>query len=82
MPAFFNEYSFQAQIDDLTSRAAAATDPVPRKQLYLQIQDLLHEQVPVIFLFWDYGYSAARTRSATTCPAPTPTCYGTPVSGT
>jgi len=58
VPAFFNEWSFQAQIDDLTSRAAAATDPVARKQLYLQIQDLLHEQVPVIFLFWDNGYSA------------------------
>ncbi|HRA48517.1 MAG TPA: ABC transporter substrate-binding protein, partial [Thermomicrobiales bacterium] len=56
--AFFNPFSFQSEIDDLTSRAAAQTDPVLRKNIYLQIQDLLHEQVPVIFLFWDYGYSA------------------------
>lgn len=59
VPAFFNEYGFQDMIDDLTSRAAAETDPVRRKAIYLEVQDLLHEQVPVIFLFWDYGYSAA-----------------------
>ena len=59
VPAFFNQYSFQSQIDDLTSRAAAETDPVLRKNIYLQVQQLLYEQVPVIFLFWDYGYSAA-----------------------
>lgn len=59
VPAFFNPYAFQEEIDDLTSRAAAETDPVQRKNLYLQIQELLHEQVPAIFLFWDYGYSAA-----------------------
>jgi ABC-type transport system substrate-binding protein len=59
VPAFFNEYAFQEQIDDLTSRAAAETDPILRKNLYLEIQTLLHDQVPAIFLFWDYGYSAA-----------------------
>lgn len=59
VPAFFNEYSFQEQIDDLTSRAAAETDPVLRKSLYLEIQDVLHQQVPVIFLFWDDTFSAA-----------------------
>ena len=59
VPAFFNEYGFQEQIDDLTSRAAAETDPVRRKAIYLEIQDLLHEQAPAIFLFWDYNYSAA-----------------------
>ena len=59
VPAFFNEYSFQGEIDDLTSRAAAETDVVLRKSLYLQIQDVLHEQVPAIYLFWDYNYSAA-----------------------
>jgi peptide/nickel transport system substrate-binding protein len=61
VPAFFNEYSFQAQIDDLTSRAAAETDPIVRKNLYLEIQDVLHEQVPAIFLFWDHNFSAAAT---------------------
>jgi peptide/nickel transport system substrate-binding protein len=69
VPAFFNEYSFQTQIDDLTSRAAAETDQVQRKSLYLEIQDLLHEQVPAIFLFWDYGFSAASNRIGNFLPS-------------
>jgi peptide/nickel transport system substrate-binding protein len=58
-PAFFYQYSFQKQIDDLTSRAAAETDQAKRKDLYFEIQALLHKEVPVLFLFWDMGYSAA-----------------------
>lgn len=59
LPAFFYPYNFQQQIDDLTSRAAAATDPAKRKDLYFAIQALLRKEVPVLFLFWDKGYSAA-----------------------
>ena len=59
LPAFFYEYNFQRRIDDLTSRAAAETDQARRKELYWQIQELLHKEVPVIFLFWDKGFSAA-----------------------
>ncbi|MCC6792028.1 MAG: hypothetical protein IT336_10090 [Thermomicrobiales bacterium] len=57
--AFFNQYSFQEKIDDLTSRAAAETDPEARRALYVEIQTLLQKEVPVIFLFWDKNYSAA-----------------------
>jgi len=57
--AFFNQYSFQEKIDDLTSRAAAETDPEARRELYVEIQTLLQKEVPVIFLFWDKNYSAA-----------------------
>jgi peptide/nickel transport system substrate-binding protein len=57
-PAFFFEYNFQDQIDDLTSRAAAETDLAKRKELYSQIQKLLHEEVPVIFLYWPKRYEA------------------------
>jgi ABC-type transport system substrate-binding protein len=69
VPAFFNEYGVQGQIDDLTSRAAAETDPVRRKAIYLEIQDLLHEQVPAIFLFWDYNYSAAANTAGNYLPS-------------
>jgi peptide/nickel transport system substrate-binding protein len=50
--AFFQKFSFQEEIDDLTLRAAAETDLEKRKQLYWQIQELLHEEVPVIFMYW------------------------------
>lgn len=60
--AFFNEYSFQERIDDLTSRAAAETDLEARRQLYVEIQTLLQKEVPVIFLFWDKNYSAASAK--------------------
>ena len=59
IPAFFNEYAFQAEIDDLTARAAAETDRERRKELYGAIQALLREETPVIFLFWDKEYAAA-----------------------
>ena len=62
IPAFFNEYSFQDQIDDLTSRAAAETDVDTRKALYVEIQALLLKEVPVIFLFWDKNFSAAAAK--------------------
>ncbi len=69
VPAFFNEYGFQEQIDDLTSRAAAETDTILRKNLYLEIQALLHDQVPAIFMFWDYNYSAASNRIGNYLPS-------------
>ena len=62
IPAFFNAYSFQDRIDDLTSRAAAETDTDKRKALYFQIQALLRKEVPVVFLFWDSNYSAATSK--------------------
>jgi peptide/nickel transport system substrate-binding protein len=62
IPAFFNRYSFQDEIDDLTSRAAAETDLEARKSLYGEIQALLLKEVPVIFLFWDNNYSAASSK--------------------
>ena len=58
-PAFFNPYNFQDKIDDLTSRAAAETDRGQRKGLYWEIQQLLHDEVPVIFIFWDKRFAVA-----------------------
>jgi peptide/nickel transport system substrate-binding protein len=52
VPAYFFKYNFQAQIDDLTSRAAKETDQEKRKQLYYQIQQLLFDEEPVIWIYW------------------------------
>lgn len=50
--AYFQPFSFQKEIDALTEQAAAETDLEKRKQLYWKIQELLHEEVPVIFMHW------------------------------
>jgi len=51
-PAVFNLYEKQALIDQLTADANRTIDPEKRKQVYWDIQDVLHEEVPVIFLYW------------------------------
>jgi peptide/nickel transport system substrate-binding protein len=56
VPAYFFKYNFQDQIDDLTSRAAMETDQEKRKELYFQIQQLLHDEVPVIFIYWSKAF--------------------------
>ncbi len=38
--------------DELTAAGARETNPEKRKVIYGQIQELLHEEVPVIFLYW------------------------------
>ena len=50
--AYFHEFNFQEEIDKLTEDAAKEVDQEARTQLYREIQVLLHEQVPVIFLYW------------------------------
>jgi peptide/nickel transport system substrate-binding protein len=58
LPAYFFQYNFQEQIDDLTSRAAAETDQEQRKALYSEIQKLLHEEAPCIFIYWSKQFEA------------------------
>lgn len=52
LPAYFNKYNFQQKIDDLTAQGVKELDPEKRKQIYGQIQQLLHDEVPVIFIYW------------------------------
>lgn len=54
--AYFHEFNFQEEIDTLTEDAARETDQAARKVLYDQIQVLLHEQVPVIFISWGKSF--------------------------
>lgn len=58
LPAYFYSYSFQTEIDELTHLAAIEFDPDLRRELYFQIQELLHREVPVIFLYWGIDYPA------------------------
>lgn len=59
LAAYFNRYAFQDAIDALTGRGAAETDPALRRQIYREVQALLHEEAPALFLFWDKAYAAA-----------------------
>jgi peptide/nickel transport system substrate-binding protein len=59
LPAYFHEYSFQEQIDELTTAGDATTDQEERKAIYWEIQELLHEEVPVIFIYWEKAFPAA-----------------------
>ena len=42
----------QTKIDELTTAGATETDQAKRTETYKQIQALLHEEVPCIFLWW------------------------------
>ena len=61
LPAFFYPYSFQDEIDQLTIEAASTLDFAKRQALYGQIQELLVREVPVLFLYWEEAFPAART---------------------
>ena len=50
--AYFNKLGAQAKFDELTAAGAAEANTEKRQNIYWQIQDLLHEEVPVIFLYW------------------------------
>jgi peptide/nickel transport system substrate-binding protein len=60
MPAFFYPYAFQEEIDDLTANGASTLDFAQRQDIYDDIQALLLEEVPVIFLYWEEAFPAAR----------------------
>lgn len=50
--AYFFRFAFQGQIDSLTDAGVLETDPAKRRVIYGQIQRMLADQVPVIFLYW------------------------------
>jgi len=56
---YFNKFSFQDQIDQLTNAQDATVDQAKRKEIFSQIQKLLADQVPVIFLWWNHLISSS-----------------------
>ena len=67
---YFNQFSFQKEIDELTAAAAQEVDPAKRKDLHFKIQALLQKEVPVIFLFWAKNISVAPKNLANFKPNP------------
>ncbi|MGH2558462.1 MAG: ABC transporter substrate-binding protein, partial [Thermomicrobiales bacterium] len=70
VPAFFFPYNFQEEIDQLTEDALAEMDQERRKELYWQIQELLHEEAPVIFLYWAKVFPVAASMVGGFWPSP------------
>ena len=56
---YFNKFSFQDQIDQLTNAQDATVDQGQRKAIFSQIQKLLADQVPDIFLWWNHLISTS-----------------------
>jgi peptide/nickel transport system substrate-binding protein len=59
LPAYFFRYNFQDRIDELTEAGAKETDQDKRQEIYFEVQQLLHEEVPVIFIYWNNAYPVA-----------------------
>ena len=45
----------------MTYAGAAETDPEARKAIYMQLQQLIADEAPVIFLWWGKDYSDPST---------------------
>jgi peptide/nickel transport system substrate-binding protein len=58
--AYLYPFSFQTKIDDLTRAGVAETDQEKRKAIYSQVQQLLHEEVPCIFMWWGSQFPVAK----------------------
>jgi peptide/nickel transport system substrate-binding protein len=58
--AYFYPFSFQTKIDQMTEGAALETDQDKRAEMYYAIQELLHEEVPCIFMSWANAYPVAK----------------------
>jgi len=50
--AFFHPFAFQTRIDALTNAGLSAPDPASRRLIYAQIQSLVANEVPWIFVRW------------------------------
>lgn len=58
--AYFYPFNFQTKIDELTRAGAVETDQAKRKEIYDQIQALLHEEVPCTFMWWGSQFPVAK----------------------
>jgi peptide/nickel transport system substrate-binding protein len=57
---YFYPFSFQTKIDELTRAGAVETDQAKREEIYSQIQALLHEEAPCIFMYWASQFPVAK----------------------
>lgn len=48
---YFYKYPWQAKIDKLTNEGVSTVNPGKRRKIYWKIQQLLHQEEPVIFMY-------------------------------
>ena len=68
--AYFFPLNFQEEVDQKTAAGAAETDPEARKAIYLDLQVLIAEETPTVFLWWGKDYSAVVPNLAGFWPSP------------
>jgi peptide/nickel transport system substrate-binding protein len=68
--AYFFPLNFQAKVDELTAAGAAETDPDKRLPIYKELQQLIADEVPCIFLYWSNDYSAVVPQIGGFWPSP------------
>jgi peptide/nickel transport system substrate-binding protein len=56
--AYFFPLNFQAEVDELTEAGIRETDPEARKAIYVELQQLIFDETPVVFLWWGKDFSA------------------------
>jgi peptide/nickel transport system substrate-binding protein len=60
---------WEAEIDDLMTKQAAALDPAERRRLFAEVQRVFAEQVPALYFVAPRLYAAASTRVVNLTPA-------------
>jgi len=68
--AYFFPLNFQAKVDELTNAGVKETDPDKRKDIYIQLQHLIADETPVIFLWWGKDFSAVQPNIGGFWPSP------------
>lgn len=67
---YFYRFDFQKQIDRLTNAGDTTVDTAKRRQVFYQIQNVLADEVPVIFLYWKKDFYVAPTNLQNFKPNP------------
>jgi len=68
--AYFFPLNFQAKVDELTNAGVKETDPEKRKAIYIELQHLIADETPVIFLYWGKDFSAVQPNIGGFWPSP------------
>ena len=58
------------RFDDLTERVDQTTDQEQRRELLWQVQEVLHREVPVIFIWWGVSFPAVADNVGGFWPSP------------
>jgi peptide/nickel transport system substrate-binding protein len=68
--AYFFPFNFQATVDELTEAGVRETDPAARVEIYKELQQLIADEAPCVFLWWSKDYSAVNSKIGGFWPSP------------